>query len=240
MPIIRIIILGGKMHKASNLVNRAHLFSKLRFWKKAEQPVAHVNELLKISFTKHMVALVTKLVMMRASDGAEEFSALCKVFVLTEGVRHKLLDIFRKSLRDPLPAEHHAAQILRLYAGRLAQRKEVMERLIRIAAGSRSLIGRDEYKFLESVSIALRVSNQYFRYLCQCYQIEIPSDNPYIILGVNRFASKKDLKRKYHQLVREFHPDTISGAGYSSSEAHVFNQKLSEINRAYSELSLAA
>ena len=222
------------MPPTSTLINRAHSFSKLQFWKKAEQ--APLSNPKPGSFTSHMVALVAKLVNMRGSDATIEFKALCKVFHLAPGVRKKLLSVYVSALRDPLPAEYHAKQIAKLYAEQLGERDEVLERLIRIATASRSFIARDEYYFLRSMAEALSVSQQHFIRLCGRYEIEIPSDNPYIVLGVNRLSSKKEIKTKYHRLVREYHPDTVGAAGYSTSEAQAFNQKLVEINQAYSAL----
>lgn len=225
------------MSTASRLVNRAQVFAKLRFWKREDGSLSGRSpDAGRSGFTTHMVALVIKLVQMRGSDGVEEFRALCKVFHLAPGLRQKLQHAYTDAVRDPLPAEYHAKQIAMIYWDRPHRCEAVLERFIRIAAASRSFIGRQEYHFLQAVADAMKVSDRHFTRLCGRYHIEVPSDNPYTVLGVGRMASQREIRQKYHSLVREYHPDKVTGSGYSASEAAAFSQKLAEINRAYRAL----
>jgi|YNPBryulayer2012_1023412.scaffolds.fasta_scaffold15000_1 DnaJ-class molecular chaperone len=48
----------------------------------------------------------------------------------------------------------------------------------------------------------------------------------YAILGVERTASKDDIKRAYHELAKRYHPDLHNGDEY-------FLRRFNEINEAY-------
>lgn len=48
----------------------------------------------------------------------------------------------------------------------------------------------------------------------------------YAILGIERTASKEDIKKAYHELVKRYHPDLHNGDEY-------FLQRFNEINEAY-------
>lgn len=53
--------------------------------------------------------------------------------------------------------------------------------------------------------------------------------DPYEILGVSRSASKEQIKAKYRELAKKYHPDNYIG----SPLADVANEKMQEINEAY-------
>ncbi len=57
----------------------------------------------------------------------------------------------------------------------------------------------------------------------------------YEILGVNKNASKDDIKKAYRDLVKQHHPDKFTNANDSEKEYH--ENKLKEINGAYEKLS---
>jgi hypothetical protein len=53
--------------------------------------------------------------------------------------------------------------------------------------------------------------------------------DPYEVLGVNKSASKDEIKQSYHELVRRYHPDQFRDNPLS----HLAEEKLKEINEAY-------
>ena len=56
----------------------------------------------------------------------------------------------------------------------------------------------------------------------------------YTILGVNKGASQDEIKRAYHKLAKEHHPDRIVNASESEKKYH--ENKMKEINDAYENL----
>jgi len=58
--------------------------------------------------------------------------------------------------------------------------------------------------------------------------------DPYEVLGVSRRDSFDSIKRKYHQLVRKFHPDMIQSQGLDNEFIEFAKQKMQEINKAFS------
>lgn len=53
--------------------------------------------------------------------------------------------------------------------------------------------------------------------------------DPYEVLGVPRGASKEQVKAKYRELAKKYHPDNYIG----SPLAETANEKMQEINEAY-------
>ena len=57
----------------------------------------------------------------------------------------------------------------------------------------------------------------------------------YEVLGVQKTASKEDIKKKYHVLMRSLHPDR--NPGLQNSEAEVNIRECQRVNNAYGILS---
>lgn len=62
-----------------------------------------------------------------------------------------------------------------------------------------------------------------------------PKKDPYEVLGVAKGASFADIKKKYRELSRKYHPDFL-GAGASSDEVAKATRKTQEINEAYEQI----
>jgi len=58
-------------------------------------------------------------------------------------------------------------------------------------------------------------------------------EDPYVILGVEHGISDEDLRRAYHRLVRENHPDSMIARGVPEEFVKLANEKLASINGAY-------
>ncbi|AQW85921.1 DnaJ-like membrane chaperone protein (N-terminal terB-like domain) [Campylobacter pinnipediorum subsp. caledonicus] len=59
---------------------------------------------------------------------------------------------------------------------------------------------------------------------------------PYEILGVSKDSDFKDIKKRYRELVKKYHPDILMGQGESDEVIEKSTKKLQEINEAYEEI----
>jgi len=65
---------------------------------------------------------------------------------------------------------------------------------------------------------------------------ESKKKNPYEILGVSENASQEEIKKKYKELVKKFHPDFIQGKGLDEEFLKFAEARMKEINWAYEEI----
>lgn len=64
------------------------------------------------------------------------------------------------------------------------------------------------------------VPKRFVRVLVSLLSFGLMRTGPYRVLGVSRFASNEELKKTYHRLMRQYHPDRLSAA---SQHAHAIN-----------------
>ncbi|MBP5779150.1 MAG: DnaJ domain-containing protein [Campylobacter sp.] len=60
-----------------------------------------------------------------------------------------------------------------------------------------------------------------------------PEFDPYGVLGVSKNASFDEIKKKYRELVKKYHPDILMGKGADDEIVQEGTKKLQEINKAY-------
>ena len=57
--------------------------------------------------------------------------------------------------------------------------------------------------------------------------------DPYEILGLSKYATFNEIKKKYRELVKKYHPDILMGKGADEEIIQEGTKKLQEINEAY-------
>ncbi|MGG7072988.1 DnaJ domain-containing protein [Campylobacter sp. 9BO] len=60
--------------------------------------------------------------------------------------------------------------------------------------------------------------------------------DPYEVLEISRSASFSDVKKRYRELVKKYHPDILMGQGESEAVIEKSTKKLQEINEAYESI----
>lgn len=78
-------------------------------------------------------------------------------------------------------------------------------------------------------------SGGYYRQNSQNTQKSQEKD-PYEILDVSKNANFNEIKKKYRELVKKYHPDILMGQGANDSVIREGTKKLQEINAAYEKL----
>ena len=89
--------------------------------------------------------------------------------------------------------------------------------------------------YLKSVSSIFGFDQATFERI-RASEIGADPDDPYKALGVSRDVDDEALKRAYHKLVREHHPDKLIAQGMPAEFVEVANQRLAAINAAYDRI----
>ena len=80
-----------------------------------------------------------------------------------------------------------------------------------------------------------------FESLNNIFEAKLSKDNTsknrnYKILGLSENASLEEVSNQYRKLIKEYHPDKLQGMGLPKEFIELANQKLSAINKAYTEI----
>jgi len=92
--------------------------------------------------------------------------------------------------------------------------KESEERLIDAIAGYMNILGKDR----------ISIRGEFIK----------EKDKYYNILGIERKASREEIKRAYREMVNKYHPDKVSHLGKEFSE--LAHQRIVQINEAYNQI----
>ena len=65
---------------------------------------------------------------------------------------------------------------------------------------------------------------------------ESQENDAFEVLGLSKNASLDEVKARYKELVRQYHPDILMGRGESKEVIERSTKKLQEINEAYGRL----
>jgi len=187
-----------------------------------------------VAFTIAMIGLAAK---MAKADGVvtdEEVEAFDRIFRVPPAEQASVRRFFDLARQDTAGYETYAGQIARLYAGSPAVLEDILDGLFEIAAAD-GVLHPAESAFLERVADIFGFAPNEFRRIRASH---FPPDaaDPYVVLGVGYDADADEIKRSYHRLVRENHPDSLMARGVPEEFVGLANDKIAAINVAYEKI----
>ena len=186
-----------------------------------------------VAFTIGMIALGAK---MAKADGVVtevEIEAFRQVFHVPDSDLAAVARVFNLAKQDVAGFETYARQIARLFDKGSGLLEDVLDGLFHIAKAD-DAIHPAELNFLESVAKIFGFSTAGFARIRARHVLL--ADDPYAILGLDRQASRDDVKRRYRELVREYHPDRHIAAGVPEEMIEIATSRLQKVNEAYDRI----
>lgn len=182
------------------------------------------------AFSAAVIALAAK---MAKADGVA-VRIECETFErFFEPAPHELPRIrrlYNLASQDTAGFESYAASIARMLDGEPDLKINVLECLLMIACADGVLHPAEE-AFLRTVGETFGVSCERFRKIRARF-VQDKSD-PYHVLGVDPAASPQEIRTRYLELVRRFHPDHLTARGAQAALIKAATVKLAAINAAY-------
>ncbi len=187
-----------------------------------------------VAFTISVIGLGAK---MAKADGVvtqSEVNAFHEVFHVPAGEERNVRRVFDLARQDVAGYEGYAQKIARLFRGRPGVLEDLLDGLFHIAKAD-GVVHHLEVRFLATVADIFGFTENEFERI-RCSHMGCPQSDPYAILGVDRDISDRDLKKAYHRLVRENHPDALIARGVPEEFIGMATAKLSVINTAYDRI----
>jgi DnaJ like chaperone protein len=187
-----------------------------------------------VAFTIAVIALGAK---MAKADGVvtdEEIEAFERIFRVPPGEAANVRRVFNLARQDTAGYEAYAGQVARAFRDNPAMLEDVLDGLFEIAKAD-GVLHPGEQAFLERVAEIFGFAPNEFRRI-RATHFGPDSADPYAILGVAYDASDIEIRRTYHMLVRENHPDSLIARGVPEEFIKLATDKLATINTAYEKI----
>lgn len=198
-----------------------------------QRPPAPDEDFRQLSFTFAVIGLSARVACSGAGLTQERYITFRESFPLKGGICGRIRSLFALACRDTTPTASYTQQLKALYPGKPELYEAVLERLFRIAAAGGG-IGAEEEVMLADIAHQLELGAAGFGRLLARHHRPAKAAH---ILGVEENTPARTLKKRYHELMRRYHPDRFATEEISPELRLLLRLKASEINDAYKLLS---
>jgi DnaJ like chaperone protein len=187
-----------------------------------------------VAFTMGVIALGAKMAKADGRVTRDEVRAFKEVFKVPESEAQNVARVFDLAKQDVAGFESYAKQLAGLFKDDPEMLHNILEGLFHIAEADQSLAA-EERDYLATVARHFGIGDAEFRYILARH---IPAErtSPYQVLGVAPEVSDEDLRRHYHKLVQDNHPDRLMARGMPQEFINIATGKIAAINEAYAEI----
>lgn len=189
-----------------------------------------------LSFTFAVIALAARIASADGTLTREKYIAFRDAFPLTGGLCGKLRKLFILACENQAPVEHYVMQVKYMFPRQMALFLSLIDRLFCIAVADGEL-SREEERMLARIAHLLDLSAAEYT---EIRERHAAAPRPHEVLGVAKRPKALQLKKHYHALMRQYHPDRFAGQVLSPEVDMLLKLKVSEINQAYKTLSKKA
>jgi DnaJ like chaperone protein len=187
-----------------------------------------------IAFTIGVIALSAKLAKADGTVTRDEVDVFKQVFPVPREEDANVGHLFNLAKQDVAGFDSYARQLANLFRHRPGVLEDLLDSLFLIAKADDRL-HPGELEYLRRVAEIFGFSEGEFQRI-RAAHFGPDHEDPYVILGVERSVSDDDLKRAYHKLVRENHPDSLIARGVPEEFVKLATEKLAAINGAYDHI----
>lgn len=194
----------------------------------------HHDDFREMAFTFAVIALAANIARADGEATKDEFLAFREAFPMPVGEHEKIRRLFDMALRDGGTAEQHARRIATLFPATQHRRLllDVLARLVRVARVD-GMLKPTEGAMLEQVGLAFGLRKREVTGVLNKPDVAAAESDPYSVLGVKPEDSEEAIRRNYHRLMRENHPDNVLAQGGSQEAVFIASRQVAQISAAY-------
>ena len=191
-------------------------------------------------FATSVIAISAKLAKADGKISKSEILAFKKIFEFPAEDEKAISDIFNSAKKNIDDYKRIAEQVYKVFKSDRGLLFELLNSLFSIAYADGELHPKEKV-MLSQIAKVFQISDNEFESLNNIFEAKISKDNTsinrsYKILGLSDNASLEQVSNQYKKLIKEYHPDKLQGMGLPKEFIELANQKLSAINRAYTEI----
>jgi DnaJ like chaperone protein len=195
---------------------------------------SNVRERDEVAFTIGVIALAAKLAKADGTVTHDEVDVFKRVFPVPREEEANVGHLFNLAKQDVAGFDSYAKQLASLFRSKPGVLEDLLDSLFLVAKADNRLHA-GELEYLKHVAHIFGFTSAQFERI-RASHFGPDREDPYVILGVDRASSDEELKRAYHALVRESHPDSLIARGVPEEFVRLATEKLASINGAYDKI----
>ena len=196
-------------------------------------------EAKKAAFVRAMAGLAAKISKADGAVSPNEIHLFKQLFEIPQKANRQISRIFNKAKRKVAGYERYAAQIKTISGNDIELKESVMENLFKIALADGE-IGAQEREILQHIAVIIGLPLGNFKAIEENFKPKQQNSGNvrdfYEVLGVFCNASNSEIKKRWRELINEYHPDKVQARGATVSEIKAATEKMAEINNAYESI----
>jgi DnaJ like chaperone protein len=188
----------------------------------------------KVAFSIAMIALSAKMAKADGIVTQDEVLAFQQIFTIPADEARNVARLYDLAQQDIAGFELYAERMARLCgSGRenCAMLTDILDGLFHIAKADGVLHDR-EGLFLKRIAEIFKIDEAHYQSILARH-MNLGAADPYAILGVRRGLPMEEIRRQYHRLVAENHPDRLIGRGVPEEFIAIATTRLAAINAAF-------
>ena len=217
-----------------------HGVDKVRKFDADESNKNFSNDQKEQIFATSVIAISAKLAKVDGKISKSEILAFKKIFEFPAEDEKAISNIFNSAKENIDDYKDIAEQVYKVFKSDRGLLFELLNSLFSIAYADGELHPKEKV-MLSEIAKVFQISGNEFESLNNIFEAKISKDNTsknrsYKILGLSENASLEEVSNQYRKLIKEYHPDKLQGMGLPKEFIELANQKLSAINKAYTEI----
>lgn len=217
--------LNGFANNFANFAGRALPFDPLR--------TAAVLGQREHVFAVSVTVLAAKLCKCDGPVSRSEIEAFKRSFAIPEANIAEVGQLFDSARTHAEGFEPYATQLGQAFAEEKNILEQVLASFYQIARAD-GPVNEAEARFLSRVGIRFGLADAARHRAGQGLQPpQMPSEDPYAVLGIGPQAKSEDIRARWKQLVRENHPDRVVAQSGSDAAVKQASERVARINAAY-------
>lgn len=192
----------------------------------------------RVSFSVAIIALSAKMAKADGVVNDAEVRAFRQIFDFPEEEARNVARLYNLARQDVAGYEAYAERLANLCSGENRCNCEMLESVIdglfHIAKAD-GLIHERELVFLAHIAEIFGITEDHFETI-MARHVHKDGRDPYRVLGVSPQETFSDIRRRYHKLVAEHHPDKLIARGVPMELHAAANERMAALNAAYAAI----
>lgn len=188
----------------------------------------------RVAFSVAMIALSAKMAKADGVVTTSEVDAFREIFEIPDEEAERVASLYNLAKRDVAGYQSYAAQLAGLCGSGqpdCPMLRDILDGLFHIAKAD-GLVHEKELAFLSDVAAIFGITEAEFDRI-RARHVDIGDGDPWRILGLEPGTAYADARRRYRDLVRDNHPDTMAARGVPAEFHAIAHERIAAINAAW-------